>query len=192
MECAVVLGKRGFTSVHLVEAEREIGGRLRWARGLPTLGDWGRITDWRTVQLASLPGVQVITGRRLTAADVLDYGADLVVIATGSAWRGDGVQPGCPGLMPGADPGLPHVLTPEQACAGKRPPGPRVVVYEPTAITSRPEWLRCCAAGGFEVTVVTVFDVLSPVSDQRWRVTCSVPTSTSGSKLSGTARPSPE
>ena len=166
MECAVVLGKRGFTSVHLVEAEREIGGRLRWARGLPTLGDWGRIIDWRAVQLASLPGVQVITGRRLTAADVLDYGADLVVIATGSAWRGDGVQPGYPGLMPGADPGLPHVLTPEQVCAGKRPPGPRVVVYDTDGYYVAPGVAEMLAAGEFEVTVVTVFDVLSPVSDQ--------------------------
>jgi len=166
MECAVVLGKRGFTSVHLVEAEREIGGRLRWARGLPTLGDWGRITDWRAVQLGSLPGVKVITGRRLTAADVLDYGAELVVIATGSAWRGDGIQPGYPGLMPGADPGLPHVLTPEQVCAGKRPPGPRVVVYDTDGYYVAPGLAEMLATGGFEVTVVTVFDVLSPVSDE--------------------------
>jgi hypothetical protein len=46
-ECAIVLGKRGFTAVHLIEAEAEIGGRLRWTRRLPTLGDWGRIVDWR-------------------------------------------------------------------------------------------------------------------------------------------------
>ena len=56
MECAVVLAKRGFGAIHLVEAEAEIGGRLRWTRRLPTLGDWGRITDWRAVQLASCPG----------------------------------------------------------------------------------------------------------------------------------------
>ncbi len=166
MECAVVLGKRGFTAVHLVEAEPEIGGRLRWARRLPTLGDWGRIIDWRAVQLARLPGVEVITGRRLTAADVLEYGADLVVIATGSAWRGDGAQPGYPDPMPGADPGLPHVLTPEQACAGKRPPGPRVVVYDTDGYYVAPGVAEMLAAGGFEVTVVTTFDVLSPVSDQ--------------------------
>src|SRR5690349_12090680 len=166
LECAVVLGKRGFTSVHLVEAEPEIGGRLRWARRLPTLGDWGRITDWRAVQLGSLPGVKVITGRRLTAADVLDYGAELVVIATGSAWRGDGIQPGYPGLMPGADPALQHVLTPEQVCAGKRPPGPRVVVYDTDGYYVAPGLAEMLATGGFEVTVVTVFDVLSPVSDE--------------------------
>jgi len=166
MECAVVLGKRGFTSVHLVEAEPEIGGRLRWARRLPTLGDWGRIIDWRAVQLSRLPGVEVITGRRLTTADVLEYGADLVVIATGSAWRGDGAQPGYPDPMPGADPGLPHVLTPDQACAGKRPPGPRAVVYDTDGYYLAPGVAELLAADGFEVTVVTTFDVLSPVSDE--------------------------
>jgi len=166
MECAVVLGRRGFTAVHLVDAEPEIGGRLRWTRRLPTLGAWGRIIDWRAVQLAGLPGVKVITGRRLTTADVLEYGADLVVIATGSGWRGDGVQPGYPDSMPGADAGLAHVLTPEQACAGKRPPGPRVVVYDTDGYYVAPGVAELLAADGFEVSVVTPFDVLSPVSDE--------------------------
>ncbi len=166
MECAVVLAKRGFGAVHLVEAGPAIGGRLRWARRLPTLGDWGRITDWRAVQLARLPGVEVITGRRLTAADVLGYGAELVVIATGSSWRGDGVQPGYPGPMPGADAALPHVLTPEQVCAGKRPPGPRVAVYDTDGYYVAPGIAELLAGEGFEVTVVTTFAVLSPVSDE--------------------------
>jgi dimethylamine/trimethylamine dehydrogenase len=166
MECAVVLAKRGFTAVHLVEADTEIGGRVRWARRLPTLGDWGRIIDWRAVQLARLPGVQVITGHRLTAAEVLDYGADLVVIATGSMWRGDGIQPGHPDPMPGADPGLPHVLTPEQACAGKRPPGRHVVVYDTDGYYVASGVAELFARDGFAVSLVTTFDVLSPVSDQ--------------------------
>jgi dimethylamine/trimethylamine dehydrogenase len=166
MECAVVLGKRGFTAVHLVEADPEIGGRLRWARRLPTLGDWGRITDWRAVQLARLTGVQVITGRALTAAEVLEYGADVVVIATGSAWRGDGIQPGHPDPMPGADPGLPHVLTPEQVCTGKRPPGQQVVVYDTDGYYVAPGVAELLAREGFAVSLVTTFDVVSPVSDQ--------------------------
>ena len=166
MECAVVLGKRGFTAVHLVEAEPEIGGRLRWARRLPTLGAWGRIIDWRVVQLARLPGIEVITGRRLTTADVLEYGADLVIIATGSAWRGDGAQAGYPDPMPGANPALPHVLTPEQVCAGERPPGPRVVVYDTDGYYVAPGVAELLAAEGFQVSVVTTFDVLSPVSDE--------------------------
>src|SRR5262245_45078321 len=166
MECAVVLGRRGFSAVHLVEAEAEIGGRLRWTRRLPTLGDWGRITDWRAVQLAKLPGVEVITGHRLRAADVLEYGAEVVVIATGSSWRGDGTQPGYPGPMPGAGPSLPHVLTPEQVCAGQRPPGRRVVVYDTDGYYVGPGVAELLAADGYEVTIVTTFAVLSPVSDE--------------------------
>ena len=166
MECAVVLAKRGFSAIHLVEAEPEIGGRLRWTRRLPTLGDWGRITDWRAVQLARLPGVEVITGRRLRAADVLEYGAELVVIATGSSWREDGTQPGYPGPMPGADPSLPHVLTPEQVCDGQRPPGRRVVVYDTDGYYVAPGVAELLAADGYEVTVVTTFAELSPVSDE--------------------------
>ena len=164
MECAVVLGKRGFSAVHLVEAEAEIGGRLRWTRRLPTLGDWGRITDWRAVQLGKLPGVQVITGRRLSAADVLGYGADIVVIATGSSWRGDGVQPGRVDRISGA--GLAHVLTPEQVAAGKRPAGPNVIVYDTDGYYVAPGVAELLAGEDFSVTVVTTFPVLSPVSDE--------------------------
>ena len=165
LECAVVLGRRGFTNVHLVEAEPAIGGKLAWARRLPTLGDWGRILDWRAVQLGKLPGVQVITGRRLAAADILDYGAQVVVLATGSSWRGDGAQPGCPGPMPGADPALPHVLTPEQVCAGQRPPGPRVLIYDTDGYYVAPGIAELLAADGHEVTIVTTFPVVSPISD---------------------------
>ena len=166
MECAVVLGRRGFSSVHLVEAEPEIGGRLRWVRRLPTLGDWGRIVDYRAVQLSQLDGVEVITGRRLTAAEIVDYGAEIVVIATGSAWRGDGVQPGQPRPMPGADAPGGTVLTPEQVCAGQRPPGSRVVVYDADGYFTGPGVAELLAADGFEVTIVTTYPVLSPVSDE--------------------------
>jgi dimethylamine/trimethylamine dehydrogenase len=166
MECAVVLGRRGFSAVHLVEAEPQIGGRLRWTRRLPGLGDWGRVVDWRAVQLGRLPGVEVITGRRLGVADVLGYGADVVVIATGSSWRGDGVSPANPEPIPGAEPSLPHVLTPEQVAAGKRPPGRRVVVYDTDGYYVGPGVAELLAREGFEVTVVTTFPVLSPVSDE--------------------------
>jgi dimethylamine/trimethylamine dehydrogenase len=166
MECAVVLGRRGFSAVHLVEAEPQIGGRLRWTRRLPGLGDWGRVVDWRAVQLGRLAGVEVITGRRLGVADVLGYGADVVVIATGSSWRGDGVSPANPEPIPGAEPSLPHVLTPEQVAAGKRPPGQRVVVYDTDGYYVGPGVAELLAREGFEVTVVTTFPVLSPVSDE--------------------------
>ncbi len=166
LECAVTLGRRGFGQVHLVEAEPEIGGRLAWIRRLPTLGDWGRIVDYRAVQLARLPGVEVLTGRRLTAAEIVDYGAPIVVLVTGSTWRGDGAQPGHPDPMPGADPAAPWVLTPEQVAAGVRPPGPRVVVYDADGYFMGSALADLLAREGSRVTIVTTFPVLSPVSDE--------------------------
>ena len=86
MECAIVLAKRGFGRVHVVTADAEIGGIMRWVPRLPGLGEWGRVLDWRRIQLQKLRRqVELITGERLTAADVRDYGAELVVIATGVA-----------------------------------------------------------------------------------------------------------
>jgi dimethylamine/trimethylamine dehydrogenase len=165
MECAIGLGKRGFTAVHLVEADEEIGGKLRWIRRLPTLGDWGRIVDWRAIQLAKLDRVEVITRRRLDLAAVLAYGAQIVIVATGSSWRGDGVQPGQPDPISGADSSLPHILTPEQVMAGRRPPGRRVVVYDADGYYVGPGLAEALAAAGHEVDLVTTFSVVSPESD---------------------------
>ena len=165
MECAIVLGKRGFEAVHLVDAAPEIGGRLRWTRQLPTLGDWGRITDYRAIQLDKLDNVEVITGRHLTAADVLDYGAQIVVVATGSTWRGDGVQPEH-GDIAGADATLAHVLTPEQVMLeGKRPDSGPVVVYDADGYYVGAGIAELLAGEGFETHLVTPFGVVSPASD---------------------------
>jgi dimethylamine/trimethylamine dehydrogenase len=166
LECAVTLGRRGFEMVHLVEAERELGGKLRWVRRLPTLGDWGRIVDHRMVLLDKLPNVTVVTGKRLSAQDVLDYGAAIVVLATGSHWSGEGLQANTHEPIAGADPSLPHVLTPEGVAAlGERPPGTRVAVYDAEGYFTGPGVAELLARDGFEVRLVTPLDVVSPVSD---------------------------
>ena len=92
MECAIVLGKRGFRRVHLVEAEAEVGGHFRWVTQLPGLGEWARVVNWRRIQLDKLANVEVITGRRLEAKDVREYGAEIVVVAAGARWSADGVN----------------------------------------------------------------------------------------------------
>jgi dimethylamine/trimethylamine dehydrogenase len=165
MECAVTLGRRGFEAVHLAEAEAEIGGRMRWMRRLPTLGDWGRIVDHRQVMLSKLRNVEVITKRRLSADDVRDYGAAIVVVATGSRWSGEGWQASTHEPVDGADASLPHVLTPEQVMEGKRPPGKRVVVYDAEGYFVAPGIAELLAADGFETHLVTTLDVVSPISD---------------------------
>jgi dimethylamine/trimethylamine dehydrogenase len=129
MECARVLGERGY-EVHLREADAELGGHWKWVSKLPRLNEWSRIITYRQIQLGKLKNVEVHLGvGEMTADDVLEYGADRVVIATGSSWRGDGVGPGC-GAIPGADDSLPHVLTPAQVVAGKVIPGKRVLVLD--------------------------------------------------------------
>jgi len=149
-----------------VESADTIGGRLRWTRTLPTLGDWGRITDYRSIQLQRRPTVEVITGRSMSAADVLEYGAEIVVVATGSRWRGDGVQPGELHPITGADNTLPHVLTPEQVMVdGKRPPGERVVVYDTDGYYVGPGIAEHLAGEGYDVHLVTTYPVVSPISD---------------------------
>jgi len=164
LECAVALGRRGFEMVHLVETEDELGGKLRWIRRLPTLGDWGRIVDHRKVLLDKLPNVTVVTGKRLSAADVLDYGAAVVVLATGSNWSAEGLQSNTHEPIEGAS--LPHVLTPERVAeGGERTPGRRVLVYDAEGYFTGPGIADLLAREGLEVVLVTSLDVVSPLSD---------------------------
>ncbi len=166
MECAVTLGKRGFEAVHLVEAEPDIGGRLRWVRRLPTLGDWGRIVDYRRIQLDKLENVTVVTRTRLDADAVRDYGAQIVIVATGSRWSGSGVQAATHESIAGADAALAFVMTPEQvADEGKRPPGKRVAVYDAEGYYTGPGIAELLAREGFQTRLLTPFDVVSPTSD---------------------------
>ena len=93
LECAIVLAKRGFKRVHLVDAAPEIGGHLQWLPQLPGLGDWApraRLAPDPAAQAA--PSIEVITGEELTADDIRGYGAELVVVATGSIVGGRRLQ----------------------------------------------------------------------------------------------------
>jgi dimethylamine/trimethylamine dehydrogenase len=167
MECAIVLGKRGFRRVHLVEAEAEIGGVMRWIPRLPGLGEWGRVLNWRAVQLEKLGNVEVITGARLAAEDVREYGAELVVVATGARWATDGVNFVTHEPIAGADASLPHVLTPEQVMLeGKTPPGERVLVLDADGYFMGAGIAEKLAGDGFSVEIVTPHDRVAPVCDE--------------------------
>jgi len=130
MECARVLGSRGYI-VHLREAESELGGHWRFVSTLPRLSEWGRVITYRQTQLSKLrKHVEVHLGvGKMTANDVLQYGADRVVLATGSHWHGDGRGANY-GPIAGADDTLPHVLTPTQIFRGKSVPGDRVLILD--------------------------------------------------------------
>ncbi|MGH3058047.1 MAG: FAD-dependent oxidoreductase, partial [Gaiellaceae bacterium] len=167
MECAIVLGKRGFRRVHLVDAEAEIGGCMRWIPQLPGLGEWARAVNWRRIQLEKLGNVEVIPGERLDADGVRTYGAEIVVVATGARWAGDGRTYLTHDPIAGADASLPHVLTPEQVMLeGKVPPGKRVVVYDGEGYFTAAGLAERLAGDGFAVELVTCLDKIAPVSDE--------------------------
>jgi dimethylamine/trimethylamine dehydrogenase len=166
MECAIVLGKRGFRRVHLVEAERDLGGCLRWIPRLPGLGEWARVVNWRRIQLDRLANVELVTGGRLSAGEARRYGAELVVVATGSRWAGDGLQSPTHEPIAGADASLAHVLTPEQVMVeGKRPPGERVLVYDADGYHFGAGLAELLAGEGHRVELATPYDVVAPECD---------------------------
>ena len=159
LECAITLARRGLERVQLIEADELTGGCLRWITRLPGLGEWGRLVAHRTVALRRLPNLELETGRRLDAAAIRAWGGDLVVLATGSNWAADGLNPATRAPIPGADAGLGHVLTPEQVVLeGKRPPGSRAVVYDCDGYFTGPAVAELLAREGLAVQLVTPHD----------------------------------
>ena len=123
LEAARALGQRGYRR----HAGR--GGAASSAaaspasaacRGSPT---WGRVRDWRVGQLQqACPMSTVYRESRLDAAAMLEIGCPLVAIATGVAWRDDGVGRRTIAPMPGLD-RMP-VCTPDDIMGGALPAGP--------------------------------------------------------------------
>jgi dimethylamine/trimethylamine dehydrogenase len=126
LECARALGQRGY-EVHLAEATETLGGRVVAEAALPGLAEWIRVRDWRVGQIQRMPNVTVYRASRMTAAEVLEFGAEHVVIATGARWRRDGAGRANDRGISGSD-GL-NVFTPEDVFAGREVPGP-VLVFD--------------------------------------------------------------
>lgn len=130
MECARVLGERGFLNVHLVERETEIGGHVNWVSQLPGLRTWRRVVEYREAQLAKLGNITVLTNQPMSVEDIVGYGAQTVVIATGAAWDVTGTSPLTHVPITGAADHPEMVLTPEAIMIEGRSTGESVVVYD--------------------------------------------------------------
>jgi len=90
LECALALSKRGYEIV-LAEKGKELGGRVLRESKLPGLSEWKRVIDHRTYLLSQKSNVEIYLDSELSAADILEYGFERVVVATGAHWRDDGV-----------------------------------------------------------------------------------------------------
>jgi dimethylamine/trimethylamine dehydrogenase len=94
---------------------------------LPGLNEWIRVRDHRVGQIGRMPNVSIYRDSRLTAAEVQEFGAARVVLATGARWRKDGV--GRTHLQPIPGSGSANVFTPDDVFAGAAIPGP-VIVFD--------------------------------------------------------------
>lgn len=154
LEAALTLGRRGL-EVSLAEAGEVFGGRLLREATLPGLATWMRVRDWRLHMLGKLSNVELFPASRMDTADVSEFGADHVVLATGSTWRRDGV--GVYAIRPLE---LPGALTPDDVFAGAKVTGP-VVVYDDEHYFMGGALAEKLAAAGHEVHYVTTAGVAS-------------------------------
>ena len=152
LEAAMMLGRRGY-EVALAERGAELGGRLVGERRLPGLAAWGRVVDYRVGQIGRMPSVSVYRDSALTADDILEFGFEHVVLATGSRWRSDAVSRAVLGPLP-TDPALP-VFTPEALMRGERPAAPGVLVYDDDHYYMGGILAGLLAREGFDVTLAT-------------------------------------
>lgn len=166
MECAIVLGKRGMNRVHLVDVRPEPGGCMQWIPRLPGLGEWARVVNYRSIQIDKLRNVDFIPKTHLDHASVLEYGAEIVIVATGSSWFANGAGLATVGAISGANSDLPHVLTPEQIMLEeKAPPAGPVHVYDCDGYFVAAGLAERLASEGRPVTYVTPFDGPAPYTE---------------------------
>ena len=156
LECARALGQRGL-KVTVAEARAELGGRVAIESTLPGLSTWGRVRDYRTYLLQTMANVDIYRGSPLAARDVLDFGCDHAVIATGARWTRE---------VPGRDESATRMLevdgvyTPDDVLSGSDLKGP-VVIYDFDHY-----YMGSCLAErlrglGHEVTIVTPASTVS-------------------------------
>jgi dimethylamine/trimethylamine dehydrogenase len=157
LECARALGQRGY-SVSLVEARRELGGRVALESRLPGLSEWRRVMDWRLTRIDKMPNVTAYPGSPMSAEDILESGIAHVIVAAGAQWCRDGVGRGRWHPIPGHD--SPRVFTPDDLMADRLSDG-RVILYDDDHYYmggALAEWL---ARRGCEVTLATPAPLIS-------------------------------
>jgi dimethylamine/trimethylamine dehydrogenase len=90
LETAVTLLKAG-QKVTIAEARDEPGGRVTREARLPGLSSWARVRDHRLSLLKQSADAELFLSSSLSAAEIAEFGADTVTLATGARWRSDGV-----------------------------------------------------------------------------------------------------
>ena len=158
LEAARALGQRGY-EVHLAEATAELGGRVNKESKLPGLAVWARVRDHRIHQLSKLHSVEIYRDSHLSAEQILDFGFERVVLATGARWRRDGVGRSHWKPVPGLDGA--HSFSPDDVMDGRLPARDPVLVFDDDHYYMGSLVAERLAGEGRSVTLVTTGDVVA-------------------------------
>jgi 2,4-dienoyl-CoA reductase-like NADH-dependent reductase (Old Yellow Enzyme family) len=153
LEAARVAAERGH-SVTLAEASDKLGGQFRLAGLTPRRHQIIDYLDWFERQLTKLQ-VKVLLNTPLDAEEAKAFGADQVIVATGSVPDGKAFQRAMPehDALPGIERG--NVASAEDVMARIARPGKRVMLLDETANWKGGGVALTLAEAGHEVTVVT-------------------------------------
>ncbi len=151
LEAAQTLGKRGFT-VTIADAADAAGGRVTRESRLPGLAEWARVRDYRLGQISRMPNVTLYLGNRLLPAEVREFGAGHVLIATGARWRRDGIGRWHARAIAGLD--ATNVYTPDDILDGRLPQG-EVLLFDDDHYYMGPVIAQKLASAGARVRYIT-------------------------------------
>jgi dimethylamine/trimethylamine dehydrogenase len=162
LEAARALGQRGY-EVTLLERRKELGGRVIRESALPGLSEWRRVADWRLTQIRKMRNVAVYPSSPMTAQEILETGAQNIILATGAAWRRDGMGRTLRKPIRGFD--LENVFNPDVLMDGKAVIGNSVnsnwVIYDDDHYYMGGVLAELLAEQGDQVTLVTPAPLIS-------------------------------
>jgi len=157
LECATALGTRGY-DVTLLDARRELGGRVIRESALPGLSEWRRVAEWRLTRLSKMPNAGLFPSSPMTAAEILESGIPNVILATGATFRRDGRGRSQPHPIPGYEQS--NVFTPDDIVDGALPTG-RVILYDDDHYYMGGILAELLAQNNCDVTLVTPAPLVS-------------------------------
>jgi dimethylamine/trimethylamine dehydrogenase len=136
-----------------------LGGRVSRESRLPGLSEWARVRDWRVGQIGKMENVSIYQDSQLTAQDVLDFGAEHVVLATGCRWRRDGYGRSN-GLGIAGFEGNERVFTPDDLMDRRMPQG-RVAIFDDDYFYLASVLAEALRKRGCEVAYLTADDTIA-------------------------------
>ena len=153
LEVARVAAERGH-KVTLAEASDKLGGQFRLAGLAPRRHQIIDYIDWFERQLGKLQ-VKVLLNTPLDAEEAKAFGADEIIVATGSLPDGKAFQRAMPehDALPGIEKG--NAVSAEDVMARIARPGKRVLLLDETANWKGAGTALMLAEAGHEVTMVT-------------------------------------